>query len=176
MKNFKLGNLYCSLPFTTEYEIKSWKEVKHISKKLSESKDESVSVRLSSFSDLFERENTIKLNCERDAITVYLSCDLDFITNLFITDIVKADIRKVSLKKENKLVYKDHYQAEYILKKQQNGIKSYSFYTNDKELLQQFVEKVSVKALPSGKLDAPTNKKLVKLNRNALRKIKKNQF
>ena len=154
-----------------DYNLTGWSEVKHIVKELNEKTGENVSFKLSSYSSRHQKRNIIKLN---DTVTVYLTCDTDLIIDLLTTDIVKTDIKKISLKREKfhgRAVYKDHYQAKYIFKKQQNGIESYSFHTNDKELFRQFVEGVSVKALPSGKIDAPTNKKLAKINRRALKRV-----
>lgn len=105
---------------------------------------------------------------------IHLSCDLDFVKKLLTTDIVKSDIKKVEIKKTSLLkggFYKEHYQADYVLKQNLNRIVSYSFFTDSKKLLNQFVENVSVKSMPTGQIDVPTNKKLVKLNRKAIKKI-----
>lgn len=115
------------------------------------------------------RSNDIHIESGKDSIVIHLSCDLDFVMQLLTTDIVKSDVKKVKIKKGD--LYKDHYQADYVLKQNPNKIVSYSFFTDNKKLLNQFVENVTVKSMPTGQIDVPTNKKLVKLNRKAIKKI-----
>lgn len=157
-----------------DYDITSWREVKYIAKNLNEITGEDVSIKLASYSDLPKRQNIIKLNSGRDAITIKLFCNLNFVMNFMITDIVKSEVKKININKID--MTEQPYELNYCLKTNSNNISSYSFCTDSKRLIGTFAEKVSVQALPCGKIDAPSNKKLVKLNRRVLRQIKKNQF
>ncbi len=173
MKNFKLGNAYGSI-IKEEYEVKSWKDVKHIAKRVNETTGEEVEISLSSYSRMFQETDKMKLNSGRDAETIYLSCDLNFVMDLMVNDIVKSDVKKVIIKKANyeeESIFTPPYEINYVLKKNPNKIVSYTFHTDNKTLIERFAEKVSVQALPCGKIDAPSNKKLVKLNRKALKQI-----
>lgn len=171
MKNFKLGKVYAS--YYDPHEITSWNELRRISQDYGDILPVTFILNATFYHNQ-EMENEIEIKNAFKTATVCLHCNLKEVMTFFTTDIVKADIKKISLKKEKyhgRAVYKDHYEAKYILKKQQNGIESFSFQTNDKDLFREFVENVSVKALPSGKLDVPTNKKLVKLNKKAIKRV-----
>lgn len=153
-----------------DYDITSWREVKYIAKNLNEITGEDVAIKSASYPDLLKRRNIIKLNSGRDAITIKLFCDLNFVMDFMITDIIKSEVKKANINKID-IATEKTYELNYSLKMNSNNISSYSFCTDSKRLIGTFAEKVSVKALPCGKIDAPSNKKLVKLNRKALRQI-----
>ena len=172
MKNFKLGTAYGSI-IKGEYEVKGWKEVKHFVQDLHDAEKEKVVVCFVNRQEFPMERKSIYLECGNKCIGIRLSCDADFITDLLTTDIVKTDIKKVVVKKRKatESVFEDPYKVDYIVKNDENHICAYSFHTDKRILFERFMERVSVKALPIGRIDAPTNKKLVKLNRKALKQI-----
>lgn len=139
MKNFKLGIAYGSI-IKGECKVKSWQEVKKLTRNLHEVEKEKVVVCFVNRQVFPMERQTIYLECGSKCIAINLSCDVDFITDLLTTDIVKTDIKKVVVKKRKatESVFEDPYKVDYVIKNNENHIRAYSFHTDKKILFNSF--------------------------------------